>query len=84
MLTRYKGLLKLKDWPSRSPGDQRCERREALWRVVSYGPLAKPFGNDRSLRALLPLPAHRRMTKIRLRDTPRYKGQTFPANRSAN
>ena len=33
--------------------------------------------------ALLPSPAHRLMTKIRLRDTPGYKGQTFSAKRSA-
>ena len=31
MLTRYKGQLKLKDWASRSPSDQRCAKRESLW-----------------------------------------------------
>ncbi len=34
MLTRAKGRLKLKDWASRSPGDQRCAKRESLMRAV--------------------------------------------------
>ena len=35
MLTRYKGQLKLKDWASRSPSDQRCARRGLLWLAAS-------------------------------------------------
>jgi Transposase IS116/IS110/IS902 family len=31
MLTRYKGQLKLKNWPSPSPSDQRCAKRGSLW-----------------------------------------------------
>ena len=34
MLTRYKGQLKLRDWPSPSPSDQRCARPGSLWLVA--------------------------------------------------
>jgi hypothetical protein len=34
ILTRYKGQLKLKDGPSRSPSGQRCAKRESLWRAA--------------------------------------------------
>ena len=35
MLTRYKGQLKLKAFAyQRSPGDQRCAKRESLWRAA--------------------------------------------------
>jgi transposase len=35
MLTRYKGQLNSRTGPSRSPGDQRCAKRESLWRRLA-------------------------------------------------
>jgi hypothetical protein len=52
MLTRHKGQLKLKDWPSRSPGDRRCARPASLWRVASQSSCMRCCGTKLSSRRL--------------------------------
>jgi hypothetical protein len=73
--------------PTRSPQQRRQDlaidrpQRESAQVDLTRSPNRPGMA---AICALLPLPAHRRMTKIRLRDTPGYKGQTFPTKRSAN
>ena len=54
MLTRYKGQLKLKDWPSRSPSDQRCARRGLLWLAASQSSCTRCCETGPSSRRPMP------------------------------
>ena len=58
MLTRYKGQLKLKDWPSRSPSGQRCARRGLLWLAASRSSCMRCCEMGRS--SYRPKPSHSR------------------------
>ena len=77
MLTRYKGKLKLKDWPSRSPGGQPCARLVSLWLGVSRSSCTRCCETGRSSRRLRPInPPNRRPKPAPKRSDARGREQT--------
>jgi hypothetical protein len=76
MLTRYKGQLKLKAGPSRSPSDQRCAKRESLWLAASRSPCMLCCGTEPSSHRHKPAPRDRRPNPAPMRSDALGREQT--------